>query len=222
MAKVDIEGAYRLISVHVLDRLLLGIWWKGSLFVDPMLPFGLRLAPKILNATTDTIQWHVEREGVEHIDHYLDDFIVLRSSGSSQCQQALDTVVRVCTQLGIPLATHKIVSPSTCLTFLGISIETCANELRLPPDKLTRLKCLLAVWGDLKACSERELESRTGTLNHVCKVVGPGWSFLTRMLNLLRGSHVRCTGRRLTQHIHLKCEFSLDLLWWSVFAKQWN
>ena len=42
MAKVDIEAAYRLVPVHPHDRPLLGMEWKGQVFADPMLPFGLR------------------------------------------------------------------------------------------------------------------------------------------------------------------------------------
>ena len=42
---------------------------QGMTFVDPMLPFGLRSAPKIFNAVVDAIQWCIEQQGVEHADH---------------------------------------------------------------------------------------------------------------------------------------------------------
>ena len=222
LAKVDIEAAYRLVPVHGNDRPLLGLKWEGALYVDLMLPFGLRSAPKIFNAIADAIQWHVEREGVDHVDHYLDDFIVIGPPRSPQCQQALDTMIRSCAHLGVPLASQKTVGPTTCLTFLGITIDTLANELRLPPDKLTRLRSLLAEWGDRKVCNQRELESLIGLLNHACKVIRPGRSFLRRMLNLLKSPHVRHTGRRPTRHIRLNREFRSDLLWWRTFAEQWN
>ena len=87
------------------------------MFVDTMLPFGLRSAPKILNAVADTVQWQLEQRGLEHIDHYLDDFIVWEPPGATTCQDALNTMVQCCAQLGIPLATHKTVGPSSQLTF---------------------------------------------------------------------------------------------------------
>ena len=129
MAKVDIEAAYRLIPVHTHDRPLLGISWKGSTFVDPMLPFGLRSAPKIFNAVADALHWCLEQEGVAYADHYLDDFIVLGHPHSPQCQRALDTLSSSFARLGVPLATRKTVGPTPCLTFLGITIDTMANEL---------------------------------------------------------------------------------------------
>ena len=55
MAKVDIEAGHHLSSVHAQDRPLMGILWEGSVFVDPMLLFGLRSTPKSFNAVADAI-----------------------------------------------------------------------------------------------------------------------------------------------------------------------
>ena len=38
----------------------------------------------------------------------------------------------MCASLGIPLAPDKVEGPTTCLTFLGIKIDTVAMELPLP------------------------------------------------------------------------------------------
>ena len=74
MAKVDIESAYRLIPVHPQDHPLLVMKWKGKIFMDPMLPFGLHSAPKIF---TDALNWILCRASIGHVFHYLDDFIIL-------------------------------------------------------------------------------------------------------------------------------------------------
>ena len=55
LAKVDIELAYRLIPVHPQDRPLLAVVWDNQIFIDPMLPFGLRSAPKIFNVVADAL-----------------------------------------------------------------------------------------------------------------------------------------------------------------------
>ena len=69
MAKVDFESAYRLVSVHPEDRPLLAMSWQGQVYVDPMLPFGLRSVPKIFNALADALHWHLRQSGIEHIEH---------------------------------------------------------------------------------------------------------------------------------------------------------
>ena len=50
LAKFDIASAYRIIPVHPVDRLLLGMVWRDKLYVDGALPFGLRSAPKPFTA----------------------------------------------------------------------------------------------------------------------------------------------------------------------------
>ena len=216
LAKLDIKSAYRLVPVHPGDRPLLGFEWHGECYVDGMLPFGLRSAPKIFTAVADALEWIVRRKGVQHIDHYLDDFIILGPRGALDCAQALDTVLRACTDLGVPLAMEKLEGPTECLTFLGIELDTTAGVLRLPQDKLDRTHTLLAQWARKRTCTRRELESLIGTLQHACKVVRPGRSFLRRMIDLLRVPH------RPYHHVRLNQQFQADLLWWQLFATGWN
>ena len=52
---MDIKSTYRLDPVHPQDRLLLGMTWNKRIFVDNMLPSGLRSAPKIFTAITGAL-----------------------------------------------------------------------------------------------------------------------------------------------------------------------
>ena len=56
LAKIDVEGAYRTVPVQPEDRWLLGMKWRGKLYADKALQFGLRSAPKIYNAVADAMQ----------------------------------------------------------------------------------------------------------------------------------------------------------------------
>ena len=219
LAKMDIEAAYRLVPVHPQDRPLQAVQWGGLIYIDPMLPFGLRSAPKIFNTVADALEWYVRHQGVQHIFHYLDDFIVVGPPGAPYCNEAMATVLEACATLGVPVAKHKLDGPTTCLTFLGIEVDTMVGELRLPADKLHRLQAMLHEWGDRKACGRRQLESLVGLLNHACKVVRSGRSFLRRMLDLLHG----VSGHPRYPHpIRLNREFRSDLAWWQMFVAQWN
>ena len=220
LAKVDIESAYRLIPVHPCDRPLQAVCWQGQVFVDPMLPFGLRSAPKIFTAVADALHWFLLRRGIEHVQHYLDDFIIMSFPDSPQCRDELETLLQVFRELGVPVAIHKTEGPSTCLVFLGIEIDTISGELRLPQDKLQRLQSLLSQWGDKRACSRKELESLIGMLNHACKVVRPGQSFLRRMIDLLHSGYVSLACN--SAPIRLNAGFRADLAWWTCFLREWN
>ena len=77
LAKVAIRSAYRIIPVHPEDRWLLGMVWEGALYIDTVLPFGLRSALKIFNAVADAVEWIVCQQGVSTVFHYLDDFLIV-------------------------------------------------------------------------------------------------------------------------------------------------
>ena len=89
------------------------------------------------------------------------------------------------------------------------------STLRLPTDKLTRLRLLLDQWGERRACRRKELESLVGLLNHACKVVRAGRSFLRR-IDLLHDPP------RNRQTIRLNTGFRADLAWWQTFVTRWN
>ena len=180
LAKIDIELAYRLLSVHPQDRILHAIRWDGQLYIDAVLPYGLRSAAKIFNAVADALNWHVKRAGVEFIEHYLDDYIIVGSPGTSQCQDSLTIVDRECKALGVPQAAYKQEGLATCITFLRILVDTEAG--RLPMENLHCIRDLLQTWGDRKSSTKKELESLVGNLSHV---VRSGRSFSQCMLDLL-------------------------------------
>ena len=56
LAKMVLEHAYRNIPIHQDDRLLLAMRWIGKLYLDTVLPFGLRSAPKILPSYCHTVK----------------------------------------------------------------------------------------------------------------------------------------------------------------------
>ena len=84
---------------------------------------------------------------------------------------------------------------------------------RLPSDKL---KGVVTEWLGKKTCRRQELQSLIGKLQHACKVVRPGRTFLSRMFVLLKGLPKK------QQLIRLNVAFGSDLLWWHLFLVRWN
>ena len=136
LAKIDIKSAFRLLPVHAADWHLLGVQWKGAVFIDTCLPFGLRSAPKLFNTLADLLAWIMEQHGAQPLLHYLDDFLTIGPPNSNICQQNLDTIKQICDILGVPLALEKVEGPATSLSFLGITLDTVTMEAKLPPEKL--------------------------------------------------------------------------------------
>jgi len=69
--------------------------WRGRLFIDAALPFGLRSASQIFTAMADAAEWVIKRTGVDFVLHYLDDFLVIGAPESQEYAEALLKVLRV-------------------------------------------------------------------------------------------------------------------------------
>ena len=216
LAKLDIESAYRMIPVHPDYRGLLGMRWQGSVCLDAALPFGLRSAPRIFSAVADALLWIMFRNGITWGIHYLDDFLFCGTPDSNECARNLDVALYTCKVLGVPVAINKLEAPTTSLTFLGIEIDTVKGQLRLPADKLGRLKDMLASWVTRRSCTKRGLLSLIGYLHHAAAVVKPGRVFLRRLIDLSK------IPEKLHHFVRLNKEALSDIQWWKAFVGRWN
>ena len=217
MAKFDVQSAFRNLAVLPSQRYLLGMKWRGKFFVDLVLPFGLRSAPFIFNSVAEMAEWILRHNySIPDLLHYRDDYITAGPPECFDCARNLAVASSVCQQLGLPLHPDKTVGPSTCLTTLGIELNSILQIARLPTAKLLDLKLLLREWSSRKWCTRVQLESLIGKLHYACLVVWPGRTFLRRMINLLSAFRSR------DHPICLNVEFRLDLLWWIEFIEEWN
>ena len=223
LAKIDLKEAYRAVPVHPADQRLLAVAWRGTIYIDKALPFGLRSAPKVFSALTDAMMWFLYERGIRSALHYLDDFLLLGPPDHPGCQQALSTTLTLCAELGFPVAPEKTEGPATSLIFLGIEIDTMAQQLRLPEEKLQRLLTALYQWMSQATCptprgsgKKRELLSLIGLLNHAAVVVRPGRAFMRSLID------AATRAKDLDHWVHLNRAARADLAWWLTFLRTWN
>ena len=135
---------------------------------------------------------------------------------STECEENNSIMHQSCKDIGLPTEPEKDVGPTTLITFTGIEIDSVAMELRLPRDKLVRMRADLAGWRGRKACKKRELLSLIGVLSQACKVVRAGRTFLRRLIDL------SMVGKHLEHFIRLNREARSDVEWWFQFSAEWN
>ena len=111
MSKMDIKKAYRNVPDHPVDRLLLGMQWRGRVYVDGCLPFGLRSAPLLFMAVADALQWVMEARGVAWLGHYIDDFITVGAPQADECRTNLGIMKAVCMEAGMPTGRRRRKAP---------------------------------------------------------------------------------------------------------------
>ena len=189
--------------------------WNGQLYIDTVLPFGLRSSPKIFNCIADALQWIAMQRGVSYLDHYLDDFITAGTPKCAECSHNLSVLIDTCDILCLPTAMDKQEGPTTCIIFLGVELDTEKLELRLPHHKLLQLKSLLQRWIHLKSVKKNDLDSLVGQLHDASTVVRSGCTFIRRLIDALKSAHNRPSN----SFVRLNIEARSDILWW---ASQWR
>ena len=149
--------------------------------------------------------------------HYLDDFFTLGPPNSDIGASRLQALKLAANEIGIPLSPAKCVGPTTCLTFLGIELDSNRMIARLPADKLAELVAILQEWATKKSCKLKELQSLVGKLNHACAVVPQGRTFVRRLLDLLKGH-----SSKKSRFIRLNSECKRDIEWWRSLLPVWD
>ena len=71
-----------------------------ELYIDMVLLFDLRSAPKIFTAVADMAEWIMIRRGVSWCLHYIDDFLTAGRIGTPECANNLQVLIATCDYLG--------------------------------------------------------------------------------------------------------------------------
>ena len=184
------------------------------MYVDAALPFGLQSAPNIFfNALADGLGWIVKEHGVQYLWHYLDDCITCGAPDSDECKFNLQMLLDICNHLWISISEEKVEGPSASILFLGILIDTIQGELRLPQDKLARVRDWVKEWLQKKRCTN--LLSLASQLQHTATVVRPGKTFLRWLFDL------SATVQKPHHYLSLNKGARSDLAWWHEFLTDW-
>ncbi len=69
----------------------------------------------------------------------------------------MEIMQETCEKAGMPIEPYKNEGPAQVITFLGLELDTNHLDIRLPSDKLMKLKALVSAWRGRKACKKREL-----------------------------------------------------------------
>lgn len=219
MTKIDIEAAYRNIPVRPEDWPLQAMHWRDKFYVDIVMQFGLASATAIFEWYSSAAEYMAKRLlRVQHLAHYIDDFLLLHASKEG-CQQALERILALFRQLGLPISLEKLEEPSMLMVFLGVLFDSINMTLSLEEKRIKAIEEQLREWGTRTTASREELQSLIGVLAFAAKVVRSGRTFLRRMIDQLKS--IPSWSNSATQ-FPLSADFQLDVQWWSEFMRGWN
>ena len=118
---------------------------------------------------------------VDILIHLLDDFLSI--DAPSKVTFSLNIILQVFQHLGLLINEKKVEGPSTCVEFLGITLDTELFEARLSDEKRLLLIEKLVFFRQRKKMSKRDLLSLIGSLSFATKVITPGRSFLSKLIS---------------------------------------
>ena len=88
----------------------------------------------------------------------------------------------MCQGLGVPIAPEKTEGPTKSLFFLGLQIDSVAQTVTIPLEKLMEIREKIETVMHMKKVSLKQLQSLIGSLNFACRAIAPGRAFLRRLI----------------------------------------
>ena len=218
LCKYDISDAFKSIPVKSDQWPLLCMKWKSSYYYYVRLSFGCRLSPIIFDTLSRVICYIAEKNyKIKHILHLLDDFLTIDPPNYT-AERTMALMTMIFNRLSIPLATHQTLGPTTCLEYLGIILDIEKLEARLPQDKVDRICEFIKIILHESSCTKRELLQLLGHMNFASRVIIPGRSFVSYLIEL----STSVTVKELHYYVHLNKECRVDLQFWLPFLESWN
>lgn len=156
MAKIDLKDAYFHMGIHPQSRHLLAFRWEDQIWTYAALPFGLAHAPYVFTKLGRAILGYLRQQGIRMF-LYLDDCLVIAET-EVLLTQHVNKIRELFGRLGLVINEAKSsLLPTQTLTYLGLVINTRANQLELPEAKKSELHQLTSQLLEGAEVSPRQL-----------------------------------------------------------------
>ena len=220
VGKSDAKAAFRNLGIRTEDFWLLLMKARSPLdgkfyyFLDKSLPFGASISCSHFQRVSNGIAHIVRRRTGKPNINYLDDFF-FAALLKLLCNRQIEAFMQVCEEIGMPVNLEKTFWGTTCLTFLGLLINTVSQTISIPVEKIQRAMELInkALSCKSKKVTLHQLQQLCGFLNFLGKCIVPGRTFTRRLYTYTAGN------LKPHHHIRINGEMRLDLELWQTFLK---
>ena len=225
IAHSDMRSAFHNLGIRPDDWCLLIMKARSPFnnkyyyFVDKYMPFGAAIScshfQRFSNAVVHIMSYRTGKKTINYLDDYL--FIALLKL---LCNAQVREFLWICEFVQFPVSMEKTFWATTCLTFLGLLIDTIAQTVSLPQEKICKgLQLIQYILVNLsKQAMVKQIQQLTGFLNFSCRCIIHGRAFTRRLYSLTVG---KTQGKTLTlkphYHVWISQETRLDLEMWVKF-----
>lgn len=214
MWKRDWKNGFQQFWVEKSSRRLLGFWWNGRVWRYCVLPFGLSSSPGDFCQFSQFVLNLLRAEGIIAWV-YIDDEFGVNHLFKGACQD-FSRAKEIHDFLQIEENEEKAVPPAQLIVVLGYEVDSVRMTVSIPPEKIAEVSSLCEDFASLRRTTLRQLQILIGNLVFVARVVRGGWTFMARMLPLLRVKSGSSPPILLTK------AFQEDLRWWRAVLRNWS
>ena len=219
ISKSDMKSVFRNLGIkrkqwkYLVMKARSPIDGKVYYFVDKCLPFGASISCAHFQGFSDAVAHIVRFKTGQDLVNYLDDFLfaaLLRYL----CNQHMSTFLEVCNRINFPVVLEKTFWDSTKMVFLGFLIDTIAQMVAIPREKLDKGLVLIqtALNKSSKKITLKELQRICGFLNFLGRCIVPGRAFTRRLY-----AYTASVDIKPHHHIRINQKMRLDLQTWEKF-----
>lgn len=211
--KADLAKAYRQLRVNPLDTPLLAMKVHNKYYLDVCPPFGCRTSSAACQRMSNALVYLMRTDGY-FVLAYLDDYGGCEED-QSIAHESYHHFLDLAKTLGLELAEHKCVPPSTKIEWLGYMVDTIDMSVSIPAPKLLEVVSECVSWASKTRANKRMIQSLAGKLLHLTSCIIPARRFVVRVLATLRAMADDAWTT-------LSPEFKLDLAWFYNYAEAAN
>src|SRR5438128_1913525 len=135
LIKMDINEAYRVILIRLIDQLLQGVMHKNHLYFDRCLTFSNYASAGIFCRLTDLVAWITVQHRIKAIIHYIDNFLMFVNACHYKPEAVLFLFQSILDTISFLYKKEKTIGLVTRLDYLGISLDTVKMSAVIPTNK---------------------------------------------------------------------------------------
>ncbi len=229
-ATFDIKAAYRITPVQPAQQNALCVFWRGKVYVDRAVAFGLRSSAGVFGALADMIMAIYRASGFGPLTKWVDNFLVIRLPGQEWTEA---NFIELTSRLGVLWSQVKTRPLAFCQQYIEFIWDLANRLVCLPKDKLDSILLLIDSWLEQKSTfSAHEAPHLHGKLVHISCIFPLICPFLPSVLRFASSFHsarsrlhapasmqsnltwVRYIIHKLPNEMPLSLPKPLDIDWW--------
>ena len=211
-----LHGTHRMLH----HRRLLRFKWQGQTFQFNCLPFGLSSAPWVFTKTTRPVIATLRTLGLRIII-YIDDILIMAET-PTLAREHTAGLIFLLENLGFIINFPKsVLTPTQDLEFLGFTIDSSKLEIRLPGEKIKKVKQEAKKLLNLTEPQALDLSRLLGKLNHASQAIPPAPLFYRNLQQCLLQA-LRSGGEEYSATVNLTQDAQGELEWWLNHLNRWN